>query len=130
MEEVCQFLKDCGLYYLATCEGDQPRVRPFGTAHIFEGKLYIQTGRSKKVAQQMMENGKVEICAFKAGTWVRLAATAVADDRLEPQESLLNDYPSLKDKYAPGDGNNQVFYLQDATATFESFGKEPRTVRF
>jgi uncharacterized pyridoxamine 5'-phosphate oxidase family protein len=130
MEEVCQFLKDCGLYYLATAEGDQPRVRPFGTAHIFEGKLYIQTGRVKKVAQQMMENPKVEICAFKGGTWIRLAATAVADDRLEPQESLLNDYPSLKGKYAPGDGNNQVFYLKDATAIFESFGTEPRTVRF
>jgi uncharacterized pyridoxamine 5'-phosphate oxidase family protein len=130
MEEVCQFLKACGLYYLATTEGDQPRVRPFGTAHIFEDKLYIQTGRSKKVAHQMTENPKVEICAFKEGTWVRVSATAVADDRLEAETSLLDAYPSLKGKYAPGDGNNQVFCLKDVTATFESFGKEPRTVRF
>lgn len=130
MEEVCQFLKDCGIYYIATCEGGQPRVRPFGTAHIFEGRLYIQTGRAKNVSRQLADNPKVEICAFKAGTWVRVAATAVEDSRIEAETSLLDAYPSLRGRYAPGDGNNQVFYLQDATATFESFGKPARVIRF
>ena len=73
MERVCKFLKDAGTYYLATVEGDQPRVRPFGTAHIFEGKLYIQTGKVKAVSRQLAANPKVEICAFMKGKWLRLA---------------------------------------------------------
>ncbi|MCD8117516.1 MAG: pyridoxamine 5'-phosphate oxidase family protein [Oscillospiraceae bacterium] len=130
MEEVCEFLKQCGIYYIATCEGDQPRVRPFSTVHIFEGKLYFQTGKVKPVSHQLAANPKVEICGFSKGQWVRVAGTAVEDPSLEAQESLLAAYPSLKGKYAPGDGNNQVFYLKDATATFTAHGKEPKVVTF
>ncbi|MBR0509860.1 MAG: pyridoxamine 5'-phosphate oxidase family protein [Clostridia bacterium] len=130
MERVCQFLKDAGVYYLATAEGDQPRVRPFGTAHIFEGKLYIQTGKRKDVSRQLAANPKAEICAFKDGAWVRVAATFVEDDRREARVSMLEAYPELKAMYDPDDGNTQVLYLKDATAVFASFGAPPETVTF
>jgi uncharacterized pyridoxamine 5'-phosphate oxidase family protein len=134
MDEVCAFLKKTGTYFLATIDGDQPRVRPFGTAHIYDGRLYIQTGKSKDVYKQIIANPKVEICAWEGGDWVRIAATLVPDDSVEAQKSLLDDYPQLQSIYQPGDGNNQVLYLQDATASFYSFGAEPpaspRVVRF
>ncbi len=130
MEKVCQFLKDAGTYYLATVEGDQPRVRPFGTAHIFEGRLYIQTGKVKEVSKQLAANPKAELCAFYKGTWLRVAGTLVEDDRLEAREAMLEAYPSLKNRYAADDGNTQVLYFQDATATFSSFTKEPEIIKF
>ena len=130
MQEVCDFLKKCKTYYLATVEGDQPRVRPFGTVNIFDGKLYIQTGLSKPTAKQLAANPKAEICAFDGGTWLRLAATFVLDERIEAQESMLEAYPGLKGRYAPGDGNTAVYYLKDATAKLESFGGEPKTITF
>jgi uncharacterized pyridoxamine 5'-phosphate oxidase family protein len=130
MQEVYDFLKKCGTYYLATVEGDQPRVRPFGTADIFEGRLYIQTGKVKAVSRQMQANPKVEICAFEKGEWLRIAATAVRDDRMEPKQHMLAAYPSLQRMYKADDGNTEVLYLKDATATFSSFTAEPRVVRF
>ena len=130
IEKVCEFLKQSGTYYLATVEGDQPRVRPFGTAHLFEGKLYIQTGKSKDVSKQIAANPKVEICAFHKGVWLRVAATLVNDDRLEAKRDLLDAYPALQKMYSAEDGNTQVLYLQDATATFSSFTAAPETVRF
>lgn len=130
MQEVYEFFKACETYYLATVEGDQPRVRPFGTIDLFQGRLYFQTGARKEVSKQLRANGKVELCGFHNGTWLRVAATAVEDDRLEAQRHLLDAYPSLQAMYQPGDGNTQVFYLKDATATFSSFTEAPRTVRF
>ncbi|HHX75512.1 MAG TPA: NimC/NimA family protein [Firmicutes bacterium] len=130
MEKVYEFLKKCGTYYLATVEGDQPRVRPFGTVAIFEGKLYIQTGRSKNVSKQMAANPKIEICGMAGGKWIRVEATAVEDNRIEAEQHMLNEYPSLKTRYAAGDGNNQVLYLKDATATISSFTEEPEVIKF
>lgn len=130
MQEVYEFLKKCGTYYLATVEGDQPRVRPFGTVDIFEGKLYIQTGKVKNVSKQMAANPKVEICAFGEGKWVRVAATAVEDDRVEARQHMLDAYPSLQGMYKADDGNCQVLWLKDATATFASFGGAPTVVKF
>lgn len=130
MNEVYEFLKDCQTYYLGTVEGDQPRVRPFGTIDLFEGKLYIQTSSQKDVSRQMHANGKIEICAFGNGKWLRLAATAVSDENIEAQRHMLDAYPGLKNRYQPGDGINEVFYLKDATATFSSFTEEPKTIRF
>lgn len=130
MERVVKFLKDAGVYYLATAEGDQPRVRPFGTAHIFEGKLYIQTGKVKDVSKQLLANPKAEICAFKNGEWIRIAGELMEDDRVEARQSLLDAYPSLQKMYAADDGNTQVFYFKDATATISSFTHEPEVIRF
>ncbi len=130
MDEVLKFLKDNPTYYLATMEGDQPRVRPFGTIALFEGRLYFQTGHVKSVYQQLIANPKIEICGFANGQWLRIAATAVRDDRREARAAVLEDYPSLQAMYSPDDGNCEVFYLQDATATFSSFTAEPRTIRF
>lgn len=129
IDEVCEFLKDLGTYCLATMDGDQPRVRPFGTANIFEGKLYIQTGKSKDVAKQIEANPKFEICGFKQ-SWIRVSGKLVEDPREEAQESMLEAYPSLKSMYAVGDGNTVVYYIEDGEATFSSFTEAPRTVRF
>ena len=130
MERVCNFLKDAGTYYLATVEGDQPRVRPFGTAHIFEGKLYIQTGKIKPVSRQLASNPKAEICAFHKGTWLRVAGELVEDDRVEARKSMLDAYPSLRKMYDENDGNTQVLFFRNATATFSSFNAAPETVTF
>lgn len=130
MERVVKFLKDAEVYYLATVEGDQPRVRPFGTAHIFEGRLYIQTGKVKDVSKQLMANPKAEICAFKNGEWIRIAGELIEDDRIEARQSMLDAYPSLQNMYAADDGNTQVFCFKNATATISSFTHEPEVIRF
>ena len=130
MERVCKFLKNAGVYYLATVEGDQPRVRPFGTAHIFEGKLYIQTGKVKPCSKQILKNPKVEICAFYQGAWIRIAGELVEDDRLAAKKSMLDAYPNLRAMYDENDGNTQVFYFKNAVATFSSFTAVPETVEF
>ena len=121
MERVCKFLKEAGVYYLATVEGDQPRVRPFGTAHIFDGKLYIQTGKVKPVSKQIAENPKVEISAFKDGVWLRLTGELVEDERIEAKRSMLDDYANLRAMYDENDDNTQVLYFKNAVATFSSF---------
>ena len=130
MKRVEQFLKEAGTYYLATVEGDQPRVRPFGTAHIFEDKLYIQTGKVKDVSKQLHTNPKAEICAFKDGEWLRVAGELIEDDRVEARQSMLDAYPSLQKMYKADDGNTEVFYFKNATATFSSFIHAPETVKF
>ena len=130
MEEVYEFLNECGAYYIATVDGDQPRVRPFGTVLIFEDKLYIQTGKAKNVSKQMMKNPKIEICAFSGEKWVRVEAVVVEDNRIEPKQKMMDKYPQLKSMYTADDENTQVLYLKDATATFASFGGEPKVVKF
>ncbi len=130
MERVEKFLKEAGTYYLATVDGDQPRVRPFGTAHVFENRLYIQTGKVKDVSKQIHANPKFEICAFMNGEWLRVAGELVEDDRIEARQSMLDAYPSLQGMYKADDGNTEVFYIKNATATFSSFTHEPETVTF
>ena len=130
MERVCNFLKEAGVYYLATVEGDQPRVRPFGTAHIFERKLYIQTGKIKPTSRQLAANPKAEISAFHNGTWIRLSGVLVEDDRVEAKKSMLDAYPNLRGMYDENDGNTQVLYLKDAVATFSSFTAPTETYKF
>ena len=130
MERVEKFLKQAGVYYLATMDGDQPRVRPFGTANIYDGKLYIQTGKKKDVSKQLHLNPKAEICAFLNGEWLRVSGLLLEDDRREARVSMLEAYPDLKAMYSPDDGNTEVFYFKDATAVFSSFTKPSETVKF
>ncbi|MBR4168823.1 MAG: pyridoxamine 5'-phosphate oxidase family protein [Lachnospiraceae bacterium] len=130
MEKVLQFLKDAETYYLATVDGDQPRVRPFGTVNLFDGKLYIQTGKVKDVSKQIHANPKVEICAFMNGEWLRVACELKEDDRREARQAMLDAYPSLQGMYSADDGNTEVFYMENATATFSSFTKAPEVVKF
>lgn len=130
MDEVYEFLKKCRTYYLATVDGDQPRVRPFSTVDLFEGRLYIQTGRAKPVSAQMKANPKVELSGMAGGKWIRVAGEAVLDARIEPQVHMLEAYPSLQKRYQPGDGNTEVFYLKNVTATICSFTEEPKTITF
>ena len=130
LEEACAFLKAAGTYYLATCEGGKPRVRPFGTAHIYEGKLYIQTGRKKAIYRQIKENPSVEVCACKDPTsWIRIEGDLVEDPRIEAETSMLDAYPELQGMYQPGDGNTCVLYFANAKATFASFTEGMRTVK-
>ena len=130
MKRVYDFLKKAQTYYLATVEGNQPRVRPFGTVNEFEGKLYIQTGKVKDVSTQIHANPKVEICAYKNGEWLRIAGELVEDDRREAKQSMLDAYPSLQKMYSADDGNTEVFYFKNATATFYSFTHEKESVNF
>jgi len=131
MNEVYEYLKKCGMFYLATTQGDQPHVRPFGALGIYEDKLYIQTGNIKKVFKQMKKDPKIEICAMdKDGTWIRIESTVVQDDRIEARQHMLDENPSIKHMYAADDGNCEVLYLKNATATFYSFAGTPKTVKF
>lgn len=125
MEEIYEFLKACGDYFLATCDDGQPRVRPFGTVNIYNGRLYIQTGKSKTVSRQLHKNPKLEICAMKDGKWMRVEATAAEDDDREARVSMLEAYPNLKALYSPDDGNTEVWYLRNVTATLYSFTEPP-----
>ena len=129
IDSVCQFLREAGTYYLATAEGDQPRVRPFGTVLVYDGKLYIQTGKSKSVSKQLAANPKAELCAFKDGAWLRVAGELVNDDDRAVKVAMLEQYPQLKAMYSADDGNTQVLYFKNATATFSSFTAAPETVR-
>ena len=129
MQEVYEFLKKCGTYYLATVDGDQPRVRPFGTASIFEGRLYIQTGKGKDVSKQIQADPKVELCAFDGEKWLRVAGTLVRDDRVEAKAKVLDDHPSLKAMYSAEDDNTEVLYFKDAVAVFSSFGGAPVEIK-
>lgn len=125
MEEIYEFLKACGDYFLATCDDGQPRVRPFGTVNIYNGRLYIQTGKSKSVSRQLHKNPKLEICAMKDGKWMRVEATAAEDDDREARVSMLEAYPNLKALYSPDDGSTEVWYLRNVTATLYSFTEPP-----
>ncbi len=130
MNEVWEFLKSCGTYYLATVDGDQPKVRPFGTAEIFEGKLYIQTGKKKDCYKQLLENPNAEICCFKDGTWLRLRGKLIPDDRVEAKKDMLDKNPGLRRMYDENDDNTIVLYFKEAVAVFASFTEAPREIRF
>lgn len=130
MDKVFEFLKKAGTYYLATVENDQPRVRPFGTINLFEGKLYIQTGKVKPVSKQISANAKVEICAYIDGTWLRLSGELVEDNRVEAKKSMLDAYPQLRRMYDENDENTEVLFFKNATATFSSFMSGPEIINF
>ena len=130
IEKVYQFLNDAGTYYLATAEGDQPRVRPFGTALLSGGKLYIQTGKVKDVSKQIAANPKVEVCAFMNGKWLRIAGELVNDDDHEVKVAMLDKMPQLKGMYSADDDNMQMLYFKNAVATFSSFTEAPETICF
>ncbi len=132
MDEVFNFIKKCGTYFLATVEDGQPKNRPFGTINLFEGKLYIQTGKVKDVSKQIQKNPKVELCCFDAssGKWLRLAGELVRDERHEPKADMLEHYPDLKSMYSADDDNTEVLYFKNAVATIASFTDSPKVIKF
>lgn len=130
MKNVFDFLREAGVYYLATVDGDQPRVRPFGTVLIYEDKLYIQTGKSKPVSRQLAANPKAELCAFKKGAWVRVSGELVNDDRVEVKKAMLDAYPDLRFMYNEHDDNTQVLYFKSGVATFSVLGQPDESVEF
>ena len=130
MEEVWKFIKECGVYFLGTMDGDQPRVRPFGTCEIFENHLYIQTGKIKKVSHQIEKNPKVELCCFKDGKWLRLSGKLKRDDRRAAKKDMLDKNPELKSMYSCDDDNTEVLYFEHGKAVFSSFVEEDRILEF
>lgn len=130
IERIYEFLKKCGTYYIATVEGNQARVRPFGTINLYNGKLYIQTGKSKKVSEQLKQNPNIEISAMLNDKWIRVSCQAVLDDNYEARVKMLEAYPELKSMYKPNDGNTEVYYLKKGEAQICSFDKEPKTFKF
>ena len=130
MKEVQEFIKEAGVYYLATVDNGKPRVRPFGTIEIFEDKLYIQTGKSKDVYKQILSNPNVELCAFKDGKWIRLSGELVTDDRVEAKKDMLDKNPSLRGMYNENDDNTIVLYFKNAKAVISSFTEAPKVIEF
>ena len=129
MEEVFELLKKIGTYYLATVDGDKPRVRPFGTVDLYNGKLYIQTGKKKDVSKQIEKNPNAELCAFQDGVWVRVAGILVNDDSREAKKHMLDNYPNLRGMYNEDDNNTQVLYFEDGVATIYSFTSQPKIIK-
>ena len=130
MQRVYDFLKAVHTYYLATTDGDQPRVRPFGTIDMFEGRLYFQTGLVKDVAKQLAANPKFEICAFNGNEWIRVSGEAVLDERIEAQQHMLDENPGLKNMYKAGDGNTAVYWIRNGVAVISSFSADPVRIEF
>ena len=130
MKEVQEFLKECGVYYLATVDGDKPKVRPFGTAEIYNNHLYIQTGKRKDVYKQIENNNNVEICAFKDGKWIRVSGKLIPDDSYEAKKDMLDKNPELRGMYNENDDNTIVLYFESAKAVISSFTEPPRVIEF
>ncbi len=130
MEEVQKFLKECGVYFLATIDKDEPKVRPFGTAEIFENHLYIQTGKNKDVYKQIKKNNKVELCGYKDGRWIRVTGNLIIDDRIEAKKDMLDKNPSLRGMYNENDDNTIVLYFDKAKAVIYSFTDDPKVINF
>ena len=132
IQKTYEFIKAAKTYFIATVDKDQPRVRPFGTIHIFDGKLYIQTGRKKNVAKQLLANGKTELCAMKGDEWIRVSGELVDDILRDPKASMLEEYPQLKSMYSADDDNTMVLYFKPGTvtATIYSFSHEPIVMTF
>ncbi len=130
MKEVYEFLKEAGTFYIATVDGDKPRVRPFGVVNIFEDKLYLQTGKRKDVSKQISANPNVEICAFLNGKWIRVSGVLVSDDRIEAKKSMLDANPSLRSMYNENDDNTEVLYFNEGIGTIYSFTEEPKVIKF
>lgn len=130
MEEVQKFLKEAGVYFIATIDGDKPKVRPFGTAEIFEGHLYIQTGKKKDVFKQIEKNNNVEICAFKEGRWIRVSGKLLVDDRVEAKKDMLDKNPELRSMYDENDDNTAALYFESGKAVIASFTEEPKVIEF
>ena len=130
MKEVYEFLKDAKTYYLATIDGNIPRVRPFGTIDLFEDKLYIQTGKSKDVYKQIEKNNNVEICAFNNGKWIRINGKLKVDDRIEAKRHMLDNYPELRGMYSELDDNTVVLYFESFKAVISSFTEAPKVIEY
>jgi uncharacterized pyridoxamine 5'-phosphate oxidase family protein len=125
LKKLHQFLKDVGTYYLATTEGDTPRVRPFGTALLFEDKIYLLTAKEKNISKQIEVNNKFEISAIdQSGKWIRVSGKLIADNRIEVHEAMLSEYPQLKNMYQAGDSNTNALYFDDIEAVIYSFGAD------
>ncbi len=130
MQRIYDFIKNAGTYFVATTDGDQPRVRPFGTIDLYNGKLGIQTGKKKELFKQLEKNPKLELCAFNGGAWIRVAGEVYADDSIDACEHMLSQYENLRGMYAPGDGNCVVLYFKSGVATISSFTEAPVVIEF
>ena len=132
LETVKNYLQECKTFYVATVDGDQPRVRPFGVAEVYNGRLYIMTGKKKDVFKQMVANPKFEITAVKPSgvEWIRVSGRLVSDDDVKAKEFLLDKNPSLKGMYSATDDNMAILYIVDGEARLCSFMGVEKKVKF
>lgn len=129
-QRVYDYLLANAPFFIATVDGNQARVRPFGALNIFEGKMYIVTSHAKRVAKQLAKNSNVELCAVNGTEWVRVAGTLVEDERVEAKKSMLDANPNLRSMYNENDENIAVYYFTNATATFSSYAGDGDVVKF
>lgn len=131
MNKVLNYLNSCGTFFLATCEDDQPHVRPFGAVCQFEDRLYLVTNNQKDVYRQMKKNDKVEICGMNGGTWIRIEGSVKEDLRREARVAMMDaNRPSLQNMYTVDDNLMTVFYFEHGTATIYSFTDKPEKISF
>ncbi len=131
LQEIKDYLAECRVFYLATVDGDQPRVRPFGVSEIYNGRLYLMSGKSKEVFKQLVANPKFELSATKANgaEWIRVSGRLVNDDDVVMKQYLLDQNPELKQLYK-ADDNMAAMYITDGEARFFSFNEPERRVKF
>ena len=130
MQKIYKFLKDARIYYLATSDGVQPRVRPFGTINLYDGRLYILTSKKKSVSQQLHQNPKIEISAYLHPRWLRLEASVVEDNGFDARMSMLNAYPELSEVFPYDDENNELWFLRNVSAGIYEYGKDTEFHKF
>ena len=130
MNEIRDFIKESGMFFIATIDNNKPKVRPFGVIEIYEDHLYIQTGKKKDVFKQIMDNNNVELCAFNNGKWIRVSGKLILDDRVEVKKYMLDQNPELRTMYNENDDNTAVLYFENGIATIYSFTNEPKVIEF
>ena len=119
LERIDQFLSECGVFFLATSDGDQPKCRPLGFHMLKDGKIYFGIGTFKDVYKQVTKNPKVEICACKGLNFMRYCGKAKFDDNPELSKQALEAMPMLKKIYNDETGYVlAMFSLEDAFAEF------------
>ena len=130
MNRVVEELKKVKIFYIATVEDDQPRVRPFSSIAEFESNAYICTGKHKEIYSQISKNPKIELSGmYDGGTWLRVSATLELDERIEAQEAVLNDPTGPSQLYKPNDGRFVVYKLTNVKALKYNFYAAPEEIK-
>ena len=125
MSKVVDFLNEAKIYYIATVEDDQPRVRPFGAAAEHNGKVYMATSNEKNVFKQFVKNPKIEISGMVKGKWIRITGNSIIDETIDAKKAMLNANPFLEKTYNVNDGKLTVFYIDKMKAVVYSYADEP-----
>jgi len=131
LTKIYDFLHEAKRFFVATVDKDKPRVRPFGSYMIYDGKLYFSTADTKPFWRQIIENPNIEICACDGeGGWLRIEAKANPDRRKVVKEAMLRQNPRLQQIYEAHGKHVALFYITNATAAFENLKGEKEVFKF